>query len=205
MFVVVADVVPAELQAAKDLLMRSSLCVLSAQTNKQLHMLRLYDRARRLDFGTSGAHVLLFFALCVGFVHVQPFESEEAQALNIAIFATMYFAALTASKDLAKERRETLRAAAKANGATEEEINNIHGWYDSYPGSPASQGKLQFHMWGQTVADQSDMWDWNGLLAEIAEYGLRNSLLLAPMPTASTSQILGNNEVRLSSLRVPRS
>jgi ribonucleoside-diphosphate reductase alpha chain len=99
-----------------------------------------------------------------------PFESAEAQQLNRHIFETMYFAALTASKDLAKEQ----------------------GTYDSYPGSPASKGILQHDMWG--VTPDSNRWDWDGLRAEIKQHGLRNSLLLAPMPTASTSQILGNNE-----------
>src|SRR5689334_5379422 len=100
-----------------------------------------------------------------------PFESDEAQRLNKDIFETMYFAALHASKDLAIK----------------------DGPYESYAGSPASQGKLQFDMWG--VQPDSGRWDWAGLKAEIKQHGLRNSLLLAPMPTASTSQILGNNEV----------
>lgn len=98
-----------------------------------------------------------------------PFESQEAQILNRNIFETLYFAALTASKDLAAQ----------------------HGHYESYPGSPISQGIFQFDMWG---AEPSDRWDWEGLRAEIQKVGVRNSLLLAPMPTASTSQILGNNE-----------
>ncbi len=98
-----------------------------------------------------------------------PFESQEAQILNKNIFETLYFAALTASKDLAA----------------------VDGHYESYPGSPISQGIFQFDMWG---AEPSDRWDWNGLRAEIQKVGVRNSLLLAPMPTASTSQILGNNE-----------
>jgi len=99
-----------------------------------------------------------------------PFESAEAQQLNRWIFETMYFAALTASKDMAKE----------------------FGPYESYAGSPASKGILQMDMWG--VKPDSNRWDWDGLRAEIKQHGLRNSLLLAPMPTASTSQILGNNE-----------
>lgn len=99
-----------------------------------------------------------------------PFESLEALELNAEIFETIYFAALTASKD-----------AAKAEGP-----------YETYEGSPASQGQLQFDMWGVTPSGKH--WDWNELKAEIAEHGLRNSLLVAPMPTASTSQILGNTE-----------
>lgn len=98
-----------------------------------------------------------------------PFESEEAKQLNSEIFETIYFAALTASKDLAIK----------------------DGAYSSYEGSPASKGILQFDMWGVTP---SPRWDWTALKAEIKKHGIRNSLLLAPMPTASTSQILGNNE-----------
>jgi ribonucleoside-diphosphate reductase alpha chain len=98
-----------------------------------------------------------------------PFESTEAKLLNRAIFETIYFAALTESCAMAKEQ----------------------GHYQSYPGSPMSQGILQFDMWGEAP---SSRWDWETLRAEIKEYGVRNSLLVAPMPTASTSQILGNNE-----------
>jgi len=101
-----------------------------------------------------------------------PFESPEAQKLNKEIFETIYFAALTASNDLAK-RDST---------------------YASYHGSPASQGKLQFEFWGVDVDQLSGLWDWYGLKESIKDYGLRNSLLVAPMPTASTAQILGNNE-----------
>jgi ribonucleoside-diphosphate reductase subunit M1 len=98
-----------------------------------------------------------------------PFESPEAKQLNIQIFETIYHGALTASCELAKEL----------------------GPYETYPGSPISQGILQYDMWNVTP---SDLWDWDSLKADIAKYGVRNSLLLAPMPTASTSQILGNNE-----------
>lgn len=98
-----------------------------------------------------------------------PFDSEEAKILNQNIFETIYFAAMTASKDLAK----------------------VDGAYQTYEGSPISQGIFQFDMWNVTP---SDRWDWEALRNEIKEYGVRNSLLLAPMPTASTSQILGNNE-----------
>jgi len=101
-----------------------------------------------------------------------PFESAEAQKLNREIFETMYYAALSASKDLAAK----------------------YGPYDSYEGSPASKGILQFDMWNVPESFHSGRWDWKALRAEIATHGLRNSLLLAPMPTASTSQILGNNE-----------
>ncbi|MCH1529013.1 MAG: ribonucleoside-diphosphate reductase subunit alpha [Candidatus Poseidoniaceae archaeon] len=99
-----------------------------------------------------------------------PFESPEARKLNKEIFETIYFAACTASKD-----------AAIAEGA-----------YSTFKGSPASKGELQFDLWGMN--DHSGRWDWTTLKGEIIEHGMRNSLLLAPMPTASTSQILGNNE-----------
>jgi ribonucleoside-diphosphate reductase alpha subunit len=98
-----------------------------------------------------------------------PFDSPEARQMNKDIFEAMYFAACTESIELAKE----------------------HGYYESYPGSPASKGELQYDMWGVTP---SDRWDWAGLKEDLAKYGMRNSLLIAPMPTASTSQILGNNE-----------
>lgn len=98
-----------------------------------------------------------------------PFDSPEARQLNKDIFETIYYAALKESCALAQEQ----------------------GTYKSYEGSPASKGTLQYDMWGVTP---SDRWDWSDLKAEIAEHGLRNSLLVAPMPTASTSQILGNNE-----------
>jgi ribonucleoside-diphosphate reductase alpha chain len=98
------------------------------------------------------------------------FESPEARKLNKEIFETIYYAACASSKDLSK----------------------IEGPYSSFAGSPASQGILQFDLWNMN--DHSGRWDWDGLKAEIMEHGMRNSLLLAPMPTASTSQILGNNE-----------
>jgi ribonucleoside-diphosphate reductase alpha subunit len=98
-----------------------------------------------------------------------PFDSEAARQLNKDIFETIYYGACKASCELAEK----------------------HGPYESYEGSPASQGKLQFDLWD--VAP-STRWDWAGLKAKIAQHGIRNSLLLAPMPTASTAQILGNNE-----------
>ncbi len=99
-----------------------------------------------------------------------PFDSPEARGLNQDIFETIYFGAMTASMELAKEE----------------------GTYESYEGSPISQGIFQFDMWG--VTPNSGRWDWEKLRSEVQENGIRNSLLLAPMPTASTSQILGNNE-----------
>ncbi|XP_015608332.1 ribonucleoside-diphosphate reductase large subunit [Cephus cinctus] len=98
-----------------------------------------------------------------------PFESEEAQKLNIQIFETIYYGALEASCELAKEE----------------------GTYPTYEGSPVSKGILQYDMWNVTP---TDLWDWAALKEKIAKHGVRNSLLLAPMPTASTAQILGNNE-----------
>merc|ERR1712238_37155 len=99
-----------------------------------------------------------------------PFESEAATKLNVEIFETIYFAACEASCDLA----------------------TLEGPYGSFAGSPASKGLLQFDLWGKT--QPSGRWDWDGLKARIVKHGLRNSLLVAPMPTASTAQILGNNE-----------
>ncbi|WP_394264949.1 ribonucleoside-diphosphate reductase subunit alpha [Bergeyella zoohelcum] len=98
-----------------------------------------------------------------------PFESPEARRLNKDIFETIYFASMEASMELAKEQ----------------------GAYSSFAGSPLSEGKFQFDLW--QVAP-SDRWDWEKLRQEVMTHGVRNSLLLAPMPTASTSQILGNNE-----------
>ncbi|MGB2227969.1 MAG: ribonucleoside-diphosphate reductase subunit alpha [Flavobacteriales bacterium] len=98
-----------------------------------------------------------------------PFDSDEARALNREIFETIYYAACTASKDLAKEE----------------------GAYETFKGSPASEGRLQFDLWGVTPTER---WEWDVLKDEIKEHGMRNSLLMAPMPTASTAQILGNNE-----------
>merc|ERR1712023_445976 len=99
-----------------------------------------------------------------------PFESEAAKTLNEDIFETIYFAACEASCELAEQL----------------------GPYETYAESPASQGKLQFDLWGRQP--KSGRWDWDGLRAKIQKHGLRNSLLVAPMPTASTAQILGNNE-----------
>ncbi|KAL5346144.1 ribonucleotide-diphosphate reductase subunit rnr1 [Pseudogymnoascus australis] len=98
-----------------------------------------------------------------------PFDSPEAKHLNSQIFETIYHGALTASVELAQ----------------------IHGPYETYEGSPVSKGELQYDMWGVTP---TDLWDWDSLKAQIKQHGIRNSLLVAPMPTASTSQILGFNE-----------
>ncbi|WP_297517051.1 ribonucleoside-diphosphate reductase subunit alpha [Flavobacterium sp.] len=101
-----------------------------------------------------------------------PFTSDEAKQLNQEIFETIYFAAVTASMELAKEE----------------------GPYSTFQGSPISQGEFQYNLWGLKDSDLSGRWDWASLRKEVMEHGVRNSLLLAPMPTASTSQILGNNE-----------
>ena len=98
-----------------------------------------------------------------------PFESEEARALNREVFETIYYASMTASKDLAIEE----------------------GPYETFKGSPVSKGVFQFDMWGVTPTSR---WEWDVLKEEVKKHGVRNSLLLAPMPTASTAQILGNNE-----------
>ena len=98
-----------------------------------------------------------------------PFESSEAKLLNKQIFETMYHAALEASCEIA----------------------SVEGPYSTYEGSPVSQGVLQYDMWN---VQPTDLWNWTELKSKIAEHGVRNSLLIAPMPTASTSQILGNNE-----------
>jgi ribonucleotide reductase alpha subunit len=99
-----------------------------------------------------------------------PFESNEAKQLNEDIFETIYFAACEASCELAE----------------------VEGAYESFVGSPAHRGQLQFDLWGRTP--QSGRWNWKALKERISKHGLRNSLLVAPMPTASTAQILGNNE-----------
>jgi ribonucleoside-diphosphate reductase alpha chain len=119
-------------------------------------------RHRPIGIGVQGladAFILMRYA----------FDSTEAKLLNRAIFETIYFAALTESRALAKQ----------------------YGAYESFQGSPASEGIFQFDMWGEKP---SSRWDWEQLRKDVMQHGLRNSLLLAPMPTASTSQILGNNE-----------
>ncbi|WP_394747791.1 ribonucleoside-diphosphate reductase subunit alpha [Spongiimicrobium salis] len=101
-----------------------------------------------------------------------PFTSDEAKKLNQEIFETLYFAAVTASMEMAKEE----------------------GAYSSYEGSPISEGKFQYNLWGIKDDELSGRWDWDKLRKNVVKHGVRNSLLVAPMPTASTSQILGNNE-----------
>ena len=119
-------------------------------------------RHRPIGIGVQG--------LADAFIRMRlPFDSEEARTLNREIFETIYYASMTASKDLAK----------------------IDGAYESFPGSPLSKGIFQFDMWNVTPTSR---WEWDVLKEEVVKHGARNSLLLAPMPTASTSQILGNNE-----------
>lgn len=101
-----------------------------------------------------------------------PFTSDEAKKLNQEIFETLYFAAVTASMELAKEE----------------------GPYSTFEGSPISQGEFQYNLWGIKDEELSGRWEWAKLRKQVMKNGVRNSLLLAPMPTASTSQILGNNE-----------
>jgi ribonucleoside-diphosphate reductase alpha chain len=101
-----------------------------------------------------------------------PFTSEEAKKLNQDIFETMYFAAVTSSMEIAKAKEP----------------------YSTFKGSPMSEGEFQFNMWGVNDDELSGNWDWAKLRKQVMKHGVRNSLLVAPMPTASTSQILGNNE-----------
>jgi len=101
-----------------------------------------------------------------------PFTSDEAKKLNQEIFETLYFAAVTSSMEEAKKDKP----------------------YQSYKGSPISEGEFQHNLWGIKDDELSGRWDWKGLRKLVKKHGVRNSLLVAPMPTASTSQILGNNE-----------
>jgi ribonucleoside-diphosphate reductase alpha chain len=120
-------------------------------------------RHRPIGLGVQG--------LADAFIQLRlPFESDEAKQLNKEIFETIYFAAMTASKDLAIKE----------------------GAYETFKGSPLSKGKFQFDLWG--IKPDSGRWDWENLRLDVMNHGVRNSLLVAPMPTASTSQILGNNE-----------
>ena len=101
-----------------------------------------------------------------------PFTSDEAKKLNQEIFETLYFASVTSSMEIAKAKEP----------------------YSTFKGSPISQGEFQYNMWGITDEELSGNWDWAKLRKDVMKHGVRNSLLMAPMPTASTSQILGNNE-----------
>lgn len=122
-----------------------------------------------------------------------PFEDDLAKKLNEDIFETIYFAAMTASKDMAKKAYKD-----EAKKLKDSELNIViektFGAYSTFDGSPLSEGIFQFDMWGVNSKDLSGRWDWDSLRKEVMAYGVTNSLLLAPMPTASTAQILGNNE-----------
>jgi ribonucleoside-diphosphate reductase alpha subunit len=123
---------------------------------------RSNERHRPIGLGVQGlADVFMMLGL--------PFESDMAKLLNKNIFETIYFAAMTSSCELAKK----------------------DGAYETFKGSPLSEGKFQFDLWN---VEPGERYDWDALRKEVMEHGVRNSLLLAPMPTASTSQILGNNE-----------
>lgn len=122
-------------------------------------------RHRPIGLGVQGL-ADVFFMLAM------PFTSESAKILNRDISETIYYAALTSSVELAIK----------------------DGPYSSFKGSPISQGKFQFDLWNVDEGEFSGRWDWNYLRKKIKEFGVRNSLLVAPMPTASTAQILGNNE-----------
>ena len=111
-----------------------------------------------------------------------PFDSAEAADINRKIFATVYHAAVETSCDIVEERSAALDAGLSSDDQP---------WYPTFKGSPASRGNLQFDLWG---AEPETMYDWNALKYRVATQGMRNSLLVAPMPTASTAQILGNTE-----------
>jgi ribonucleoside-diphosphate reductase alpha chain len=115
-----------------------------------------------------------------------PFESEEAKKLNKEVFETIYFASMTASNDMAKKALKLLPET--------EDRKTTDGAYETFLGSPLSEGQFQFNLWGLKDEDLSGRWDWSKLRKSVIKYGAKNSLLLAPMPTASTAQILGNNE-----------
>ena len=137
------------------------------------------------------------------------FECEESRKINKLIFETIYHAALEQSNEIAIERYKIVKQKRydqvvlnttvynlfndfeKNKWRDMDERKTIVGSYSTFEGSPASEGIFQFDMWN---VEPSDMYDWNALKESVKTYGLRNSLLLAPMPTASTSQILGYNE-----------
>jgi len=149
-----------------------------------------------------------------------PFDSEEAKEINRNIFETIYYGSLEASMEIARDRVESMKKLKigkhqlSSNGFNDKEFITIEelcklrdemrplnieldreeylGTYSSYIGSPLYHGKLQFDLWGEEV--DNTLHDWDTLRKEIKKYGVRNSLLVAPMPTASTSQILGNFE-----------
>ena len=135
---------------------------------------RSNGRHRPIGIGVQGL-ADVFFMLGV------PFDSENAAEINRRIFATVYHAAVETSCDIVEERRDAINAGLLCETP----------WYPSFPGSPTSEGKLQFDLWGAEPHPMYKDWDF---LRHRAQCGMRNSLLVAPMPTASTSQMLGNVE-----------
>ena len=134
-------------------------------------------------------------------------ESEEAAALNRRIFETIYHASLEASMEISKKRAEILLQLDAISPGTDEwkvmwdylrltrdeaKLTKCRGSYSTYQGSPISEGLLQFDLWGVSI--DNSLWNWTKLREDIKQWGIRNSLLVAPMPTASTSQIMGYNE-----------
>lgn len=120
-----------------------------------------------------------------------PFESDEAKELNKQIFETMYHAALQASMELSRKREQLYFTNPELFNEYEQDLQTHKGAYSTFVGSPASRGILQFDMWN---VQPSDRYDWASLKSDIIKHGIRNSLLIAPMPTASTSQIMGFTE-----------
>ena len=159
-------------------------------------------RHRPIGIGVQGL-VNVFYKMNI------PFESDEAKEVNKKMFESIYYGSVKASMEIAKEREEEMKILKEgiSIGKTEEFVNTHSklqpldkelnrdeylGTYSSYIGSPLYHGKLQFDLWNETVDDS--LFDWTTLRKDIKTYGVRNSLLVAPMPTASTSQILGNYE-----------
>jgi ribonucleoside-diphosphate reductase alpha subunit len=164
------------LHAATKILTRNLNRVIDVTFYPLIETERSNRRHRPIGLGVQGL-ADVFFMLKI------PFDSPEAAEINRKIFATVYHAAVETSCDLAEER---------ANHAIESYMfEDDSPWYPSFPGSPACFGRLQFDLWGQKPHEMYDDWD---VLKRRASKGMRNSLLVAPMPTASTAQILGNTE-----------
>jgi ribonucleoside-diphosphate reductase alpha chain len=143
-------------------------------------------RHRPIGIGVQGlADLFAMMAL--------PFEDDLAKKLNEDIFETIYFASMTASKDMAKKAyKDEVKKLKELDSNLV--VEKTFGAYSTFNGSPLSEGTFQFDMWGVKSDELSARWDWDLLRKEVMTYGVTNSLLLAPMPTASTAQILGNNE-----------
>jgi ribonucleotide reductase alpha subunit len=141
-------------------------------------------RHRPIGIGVQGladTYILMGYA----------YESPDAVKLNKEIFQTIYYASLEASMELSKERSMNPDVENLMNQYEKDKLKEFKGAYSSYEGSPVSKGVLQYDMWNETPGD---LWDWDKLKADIKQYGIRNSLLVAPMPTASTAQIMGFTE-----------